>query len=92
MVVGKMFYRIWLPTLFLCFASLSASAQSFRVQCPSATSLHPSANASSPYTTPTTRTVTIQQDGNTSFTLPYVDNGGAIKCQQISSHLVPSQA
>ena len=84
MVVGKMFYRFWLPTLFLCFASLSASAQSFRVQCPSATSLHPSANASAPYTTPTTRTVTIQQDGNTSFRLPYVDNGGAIKCQQIS--------
>src|SRR5216684_3503532 len=84
MVVGKMFYRFWLPAFLLCFVTLSASGQSFRVQCPSATSLHPSANASAPYTGPTTRTVTIHQDGNTSFPLTYVDDGGAIKCQQIS--------
>jgi len=84
MVVGKMFYRFWLPAFLLCFVTLSASGQSFRVQCPSATSLHPSANASAPYTGPTTRTVTIYQDGNTSFPLAYVDEGGAIKCQQIS--------
>ncbi len=48
MVPGKMFRRFWLPTLFLCLATLPASAQpgyqgggSFHVQCPTATLLHP---------------------------------------------------
>jgi FtsP/CotA-like multicopper oxidase with cupredoxin domain len=41
MVVEKMFYRFWLPTLLLCLATFTASAQSFRVQCPTTTNLHP---------------------------------------------------
>ncbi len=45
MVVGKMFYRFGLPTLLLCFASLPLSAQSFRVQCPTVTTLHSTAPA-----------------------------------------------
>ena len=41
MVVGKMFYRFWLSTLLLGFATLPGRAQSFRVQCPPTTKLHP---------------------------------------------------
>jgi FtsP/CotA-like multicopper oxidase with cupredoxin domain len=43
MVVEKMFYRFWLPTLLLGFATLPANAQSFRVQCPTTTPGHPTA-------------------------------------------------
>lgn len=80
----RKFFQVWLPALLVCLATAAASAQSFRVQCPSTTSLHPSANASGPYMGPTSRMATIVQDGGTTFDLPYVDNGGAVKCQQIS--------
>jgi FtsP/CotA-like multicopper oxidase with cupredoxin domain len=63
---------------------VAASAQSFRVQCPNTTTLHTKAGASAPYTGPTTRNAPITQDGGTVIHVPYVDNGGAIKCQQIS--------
>src|ERR1700686_5119551 len=33
-------YQIWLPIVFVFLATLTASAQSFRVQCPTATTLH----------------------------------------------------
>src|ERR1700740_215230 len=55
MVVGKMFYRFWLPTLLLGFATLPANAQPFRVQCPTSTITHPTAannNSEHPYTGP----------------------------------------
>jgi len=55
MVVEKMFYRFWLPTLLLGFATLPANAQSFRVQCPTSTITHPVAtnnNSEHPYTGP----------------------------------------
>jgi len=52
MVAGKTFYRFYLPTLLLCLATLPARAQapgqgggSFRVQCPTATLLHPGSTA-----------------------------------------------
>ena len=47
MAAGKMFYRFCLPTVLLCLAPLTASAQveqgggSFKVQCPPATVRHP---------------------------------------------------
>jgi len=68
-----------LPAL-LVLVALPAAAQTFMVQCPTSTLLHPNAPTSAsgepPYTGPTTATVV----GG----VPYVSNGGAVKCQQIS--------
>src|SRR5437588_11564368 len=80
MVVGKMFYRFWLPTLLLCFATLPASAQSFRVQCPASTITHPVAannNSEPAYAGPT-------YTGTAGFPAAPARVNGAIKCQQIS--------
>jgi FtsP/CotA-like multicopper oxidase with cupredoxin domain len=42
-----------LQVLLVCFAAISATAQSFRVQCPASTTLHPSAATTEPpYTGP----------------------------------------
>jgi len=57
-----------LLALVLCVSAGMAGAQSFRVQCPSTTSLH----GGPAYTADNGQTVT------------YVSNGGGIKCQQIS--------
>ncbi len=76
--------RMLLTLLLACSLSAVARAQSFSVQCPTTTSLHPSGTASPAYTGPSTRQVTITPDTGTAFTLPYVDNGGAVKCQQVS--------
>jgi FtsP/CotA-like multicopper oxidase with cupredoxin domain len=35
--------QVWLPILLVCFATVAASAQSFRVQCPTSTITHPDA-------------------------------------------------
>src|SRR5467141_5005018 len=80
MVVGKMFYRFWLPTLFLCFATFSANAHSFRVQCPTSTITHPVAanNNSEPvYVGPTYAAAS-------GYPVAPAHVNGAIKCQQIS--------
>src|SRR5437588_8978516 len=72
-------FPLWLPILLVCLATAVASAQSFRVQCPTSTATHPTAANSEPdYTAPT------YTSGQT-----YVSSGaghvnGAIKCQQIS--------
>src|SRR3979490_470154 len=93
MVVGKMFYRFWLPTLFLCFATFSANAQSFRVQCPTSTITHPDTtttqllNSSEPaYAGPTSLAVPATPPPGTKggFLMPTANVNGAIKCQQIS--------
>jgi len=90
MVAAKMFYRFWLITLLLCLATLPASAQagyqgggSFRVQCPTATLLHPGttatggagtavnptpASSEAPYTGPVYRTVTKDPTGVYTYT------------------------
>jgi FtsP/CotA-like multicopper oxidase with cupredoxin domain len=64
-------------------AALSASAQSFRVQCPTNTLTHPSnltnVNAEPAYTAPTTFTT-----GSNGYQVPTGNVNGAIKCQQIS--------
>jgi FtsP/CotA-like multicopper oxidase with cupredoxin domain len=73
-------HPVYLPILFVCLATLAATAQSFQVQCPDSTITHPNAtnNSEPAYTGPTYTT------GQT-----YVSSGaghvnGAIKCQQIS--------
>src|ERR1700704_491883 len=74
--------EILLPML-LCLAPLAASAQSFRVQCPTSTITHPTAannNAEPAYAGPTTQTV-----GSKGYLVPTATTvNGAIKCQQIS--------
>ena len=78
-------FRFWSPILLLCFATLSASAQSFRVQCPTSTITHPDPtnagvnNAEPAYSGATTFTTNAQ-----GYAIPATNINGAIKCQQIS--------
>ncbi len=84
--------QIWLSVFLLCLATTVASAQSFRVQCPTGTVTHPASNPSSPtgdnnseppYNGPTqfTRPTT----GTQQWVVPTLGTvNGAIKCQQIS--------
>jgi FtsP/CotA-like multicopper oxidase with cupredoxin domain len=64
-------------------AAVSATAQSFRVQCPTSTITHPSSlnnnNAEPAYTAPTALTA-----GSNGYMIPTANVNGAIKCQQIS--------
>src|ERR1700692_1776284 len=77
--------QIWLLVIF-SLAVGTASAQSFRVQCPSSTITHPDplntgVNNSEPaYTGPTTFTT----DPTGQYLKPSGNVNGAIKCQQIS--------
>jgi FtsP/CotA-like multicopper oxidase with cupredoxin domain len=41
-------HQVWLPLFLICLATVGASAQSFRVQCPTSTALHPSAATAEP--------------------------------------------
>jgi FtsP/CotA-like multicopper oxidase with cupredoxin domain len=66
---------------FLVGLSTLASAQAFRVQCPTTTSLHPAASKSSPTGAPYTGPVTFTDPATG---LSYISNGGQIKCQQVS--------
>ena len=72
----------------ICMAALTASAQSFRVQCPQSTITHPN-----PTNSPTVNNVEPPYNGPTQFTYPAPGGyavptagtvNGAIKCQQIS--------
>jgi Multicopper oxidase len=80
-------------------AQVEQGGGSFRVQCPTATVRHPGGTATggsgavvtptpdsaeAPYKGPSTRTATMSPDGHTFPPLTFVDDGGAIKCQQIS--------
>jgi FtsP/CotA-like multicopper oxidase with cupredoxin domain len=73
-------YQVWLPILLVCFATIAASAQSFRVQCPTSTKTHPNAanNNSEPTFVGPTYT------GTTGYPSAPANVNGAIKCQQIS--------
>jgi FtsP/CotA-like multicopper oxidase with cupredoxin domain len=77
-------YRRWLPTFLFCLVTLPASAQSFRVQCPSTTTLHPSPNHMEMEPSYVRAAVSGQYSipGTDSSGAPIVN--GAIKCQQIS--------
>jgi hypothetical protein len=66
----------------ICLVALPASAQSFRVQCPTSTITHPAANndVDPPYAGPTAFT-----PGPNGYLVPTPGTvNGAIKCQQIS--------
>jgi hypothetical protein len=79
-------YQLWSVIALICLATVAASAQSFRVQCPTSTITHPDptnagTNNSEPaYNGPTQ--FTTNKDGYVSPTAGTVN--GAIKCQQIS--------
>src|SRR6266850_2478653 len=96
-------YQICLPILLVCLIPAVASGQapgsqgggSFRVQCPTATLLHPGgtgtgnstpASAEAAYSGPITRTAATDPSGHYTYNPPltFTDNGGAIKCQQVS--------
>src|SRR6202171_1134987 len=75
-------YQICLPILLVCLVPAVASAQSFRVQCPTSTLTHPVAannNSEPAYTAPTTFTA-----GANGYPVPSANVNGAIKCQQVS--------
>ena len=78
--------QVWLPIFLVCFATVAASAQSFRVQCPTSTITHPDTTNSGvnssepPYNGPTQ--FTPNKDGYVSPNAGTVN--GAIKCQQVS--------
>jgi len=66
----------------MCLSALPASAQSFRVQCPTSTITHPVAannNSEPAYAGPTAFTA-----GGNGYLTPSANVNGAIKCQQIS--------
>jgi FtsP/CotA-like multicopper oxidase with cupredoxin domain len=82
-IVAALTHHRGLTALCLSLATVPAGAQSFRVQCPSSTTLH-SSDTSAAYLGPLVKQGTITRADGTQTTLDYVDNGGGIKCQQIS--------
>jgi FtsP/CotA-like multicopper oxidase with cupredoxin domain len=73
-----------IAAVILALCALPAAAQSFKVQCPSSTTLHPAdghLNNSGTYTGPLAAT---QLTASNNATVNYTSNGGGIKCQQIS--------
>jgi len=71
---------ILLVLAIFCVAAIPATAQSFRVQCPTTTITHPVAgnnNAEPPYSGPT-------YTGTSGYPVAAAHVNGAIKCQQIS--------
>ena len=75
----------WFLVTMILMAGLIASAQSFRVQCPTSTITHPSGltniNTEPTYSGPTTYGLDPQGRG---FEVPTANVNGAIKCQQVS--------
>ena len=74
----------------ICVAGLTATAQSFRVQCPTSTITHPDpgntgVNSVEPaYTGPTTLKSTNPGNPALGYLVPNGNANGAVKCQQIS--------
>ncbi len=84
--VSWQIYGMCIFALILALFTLPAGAQNFMVQCPTNTLWHPAAPTSAQgepvYTGPTLyQPPTALTNG---VPLTYVNNGGAIKCQQIS--------
>jgi hypothetical protein len=82
-------FQVWIPILFFAFATVAASAQSFRVQCPTNTITHPDPtnaglnNSEPAYNGPTQ--FTLPTTGSQQWVVPTPGTvNGAIKCQQIS--------
>ncbi|HYL15124.1 MAG TPA: multicopper oxidase domain-containing protein [Terriglobales bacterium] len=77
--------NLCLLVVLICIAALTASAQSFRVQCPTSTITHPAAdnNSEPAYNGPTQ--FTPQSQTAPGWSVPTAGTvNGAIKCQQIS--------
>jgi hypothetical protein len=73
--------------VFIIVSALPATAQSFRVQCPTSTITHPVAanNNSEPnYIGPTTFSTVPVSGMNGGYATPATNVNGAIKCQQVS--------
>ena len=77
-------HQVCLVMLLISLAAGAASAQSFRVQCPTSTITHPATlhdnNLEPAYTGPTVLT----SPSPTTFQAPSSNVNGAIKCQQVS--------
>jgi FtsP/CotA-like multicopper oxidase with cupredoxin domain len=71
---------LYLAALF-CFMAVSATAQSFRVQCPNSTITHPAATNN---TEPLYNGPTQFSTGAGGYVTPSSNVNGAVKCQQIS--------
>jgi Multicopper oxidase len=86
-------YQVLLSIFLVCLVTVGASAQSFRVQCPTSTITHPAAlsdvNAEPAYNGPTqfsTPSNTAPAGTSGGFVMPTAGTvNGAIKCQQISA-------
>ncbi len=77
------FQRLWLFIGLVCVVAFAANAQSFRVQCPTATITHP--NAANNNSEPAYMGPTQFSTGAKGYVLPTAGTvNGAIKCQQIS--------
>ena len=80
--------KVWIPVLFVALATVAASAQSFRVQCPTTTITHPTAVTSAQgepaYNGPTQFTTAAVNGSQGGYVAPTSGVNGAIKCQQIS--------
>jgi hypothetical protein len=85
-------YQLWSLVALICVATVAASAQSFRVQCPTTTITHPTAVTSAQgepaYNGPTqfnAPAVGLPAGTSGDFVTPVPGTtNGAIKCQQIS--------
>jgi hypothetical protein len=81
-------FAFCLSLILVVVAVGAASAQSFRVQCPTSTITHPSAlndnNAEPPYNGPTAFGTALVSGTNGGYAVPTVNVNGAIKCQQVS--------
>jgi hypothetical protein len=81
-------YQLWSLFALICLATVAASAQSFRVQCPTTTITHPNAVTSlqgePAYNGPTQFTTVAPSGSQGGFVTPTSNLNGAIKCQQIS--------
>jgi FtsP/CotA-like multicopper oxidase with cupredoxin domain len=81
MAIRKL-HQVCLLTLVVSLGTVAATAQSFRVQCPTSTITHPVAannNSEPAYTGPTVQAINAK-----GFLAPTSNVNGAIKCQQIS--------
>src|SRR5215472_9795012 len=76
--------RFWLPILLVGFATVAASGQSFRVQCPTSTITHPDPNNTGVNNAePAYSAATAFTTGANGYQVPTANVNGAIKCQEV---------
>jgi FtsP/CotA-like multicopper oxidase with cupredoxin domain len=74
---------LWLFSV-ICWVSLAANAQSFRVQCPTSTITHPSSLHNNDYEPAYNGATSFSTDSNGKYLVPSANVNGDIKCMQIS--------